>query len=38
VQFWKRQGLSCADIARKMRKTGESFENAYARVHHSLHR
>lgn len=38
VQFYVRQGMNCADIARRMRKTGESFERAYARVHHSMNR
>lgn len=38
VQFYARQGLSMADIARRLRKTGESFERAYARVHHSVNR
>jgi lambda repressor-like predicted transcriptional regulator len=38
VRFFAKQGLSRADIARKLRKTGETFERAYARVHHSMKR
>jgi transposase-like protein len=38
VQLYARQGLSMADIAHRLRKTGESYERAYARVHHSMTR